>query len=209
MSKPLATTRVAALLMLCPLLAVSDSVINALGLSIVAMLVTLAASIPLSMTLQRLPEYGRIAIAVAIIASVVTAAALLVNAYFHELYLAIGAYLPLLIGSGLLIARYEVAVQPSPDRSLVLAGLRTGAVFSAVLLGLGATREFVGHGSLFFGASALPFAGAEKLTRQMFHPDLGFVLALLPPGAFIAMGILFAIRNWIRQRRKKSLAARQ
>jgi electron transport complex protein RnfE len=186
--------------MLCPLLAVSDTVINALGLSIVAIIVTIAASIPLSVTLQRLPEYGRIATAVAVVAAVVTSAVLLANAYFHELYLAIGAYLPLLVASGMLIARYDVAVQRDRQTSLLAAGLRTGGVFALVLLGLGATREFVGHGSLFFGSSALPFAGSEKLARQFFNPDLGFVLAALPPGAFIAMGLLFAIRNWIRQR---------
>src|SRR5690349_16591896 len=90
-AKPLATTRVAALLMVCPLLAVSDTLINALGLSVVALLVTLAASVPLSVTLERLPEYGRIATAVATIAAVVTSAVLLANAYVHDLYLALGS----------------------------------------------------------------------------------------------------------------------
>ncbi len=196
--------------MLCPLLAVSDSVINALGLGIVAIVVTIVATIPLSMALQRLPEYGRIATAVAIVAAVVTCAILFINAYFHELYLAIGAYLPLLVASGLLIARYDVAAirQRESRRSLVFAGLRTGGLFAAVLLALGAAREFVGRGSLFFGASALPVPGAERLTQIFFHPDLGFVLAALPPGAFIAVGILFAVRNWIRQRRGSAMSSR-
>jgi electron transport complex protein RnfE len=201
-NKPLTTTRVATLLMLCPLLAVSDSVINALGLGLVAFVVTAVASVPLSITLQRLPEYGRIATAVTIVAAVVTCAILFINAFFHELYLAIGAYLPILVASGLLIARYDVAkMRPSTERrSLILAGIRTGGVFAAVLIVLGAAREFVGHGSLLFGAHALPIAGAEALTRNFFPAEFGFVLAALPPGAFIAMGVLFAVRNWIRQR---------
>jgi electron transport complex protein RnfE len=201
--KPLTTTRVAALLLLCPLLAVSDSVINALGLGSVAILVTIAASIPLSVALKRLPEYGRIAVAVAIISAVVTCAVLIANAYFHKLYIAIGAFLPLLLSGGILLARYEVAgVEPSTgtQRSMLLTGLRTGFTFAAVLLGLGAVREFVGHGSLLFGAEALPIYGVEQLTVQVFDADLGFVLATLPPGAFIAMGMLFAARNWFRQR---------
>jgi electron transport complex protein RnfE len=202
-TKSASSARVAALLLLCPLLAVSDSVINALGLGIVAILVTLAASVPLSVTLQRLPDYGRIATVVATVAAVVTCAVLLANAYFHELYLAIGAYLPLLVASGLLIARYEVVAQRDHRLQLVIASFRIGLVFASVLLALGATREFVGRGSLLFGAHALPFLGTDLIERQFFHPDLGFVLATLPPGAFIAMGVLFAIRNWYRGRSRQ------
>jgi electron transport complex protein RnfE len=190
--------------MLCPLLAVSDTVINALGLSIVALIVTIAASLPLSVTLQKLPEYGRMASAVAVIAAIVTSAILLANAFVHDLYLALGAYLPLLVASGLLIARYVVTtddtqILPTPS-ALIAGALRTGLLFGAALIGLGAVRELVGHGSLFFGSRALPFPGADALARQLFPPDYGFVLAALPPGAFIAMGLLFAVRNWIRQR---------
>jgi len=188
--------RVAPLLMLCPLLAVSDSVINALGLSVVALFVMLIATLPMSLTLQRLPEYGRIAAVVIIAAGVVTSALLLIHAWFYELYLAIGAYVPLLVAGGLMISRYDVFAPREHRRTLIFAGLRTGLTFSAALLTLGATREFVGHGSLFFGASALPGTWAEHLGVQLFHSDLGFVLAALPPGAFIAMGILFAVRNW-------------
>lgn len=206
-AKQVTTTRVAGLLMLCPLLAVSDTVINALGLAIVALLVTVVASLPLSVTLEKLPEYGRIATAVAIISAVVTSAVLLANAFVHDLYLALGAYLPLLVASGLLIARYAVIPTESPSSAvsgaLIAGALRTGFMFAAVLLGLSAAREIVGHGSIFFGAHALPFAGSDSLTRQLFHPDYGFVLAALPPGAFIAMGLLFAVRNWLRQRAAK------
>jgi len=184
------------LLLLCPLLAVSDSVINALGLGIVALLVTLTASVPMSVTLQRLPEYGRIAAVVVIVAGVVTSASLLIHAWFYDLYLAIGAYIPLLAAGGLMIARYDVALPREQRRALVVAGLRTGIAFSIALLALGATREFVGHGSLLFGAQAVPGGWLRALAIQIFHPDLGFVLAILPPGAFIAMGILFAVRNW-------------
>ena len=199
---PLLNRRAAPLLMLCPLLAVSDSIINALGLSVVAILVTMIASIPLSLALQRLPEYGRIATAVAIVAAVVTTAVLSIDAYVHELYLAIGAYLPLLVAGGLLIARYDVARPSEHRRTLILAGLRTGLFFSAALLILGAAREFVGHGSLLAGVHALPLFGAKRFETQFFHTDLGFVLATLPPGAFIAMGLLFAVRNVIRNRNK-------
>jgi len=190
-----ATSKVAPLLMLCPLLAVSDSVINAVGLSIVAVLVTLTASLPMSVTLQRLPEYGRIAAVVIIAAGAVTAALLLTHAWFYDLYLAIGTYLPLLVACGLLITRYDVATPRDKRRTLIFAGLRTGFKFSVVLVALGAAREFIGHGSLFFGASALPGHIADRFDIQIFHPDLGFVLAVLPPGAFIAMGVLFAARN--------------
>jgi electron transport complex protein RnfE len=193
--------RVAPLLMLCPLLAVSDSVINALGLSVVAIVVTAIASLPMSVTLQRLPEYGRIAAVVIIAGAVVTSALLLIHAWFYELYLAIGAYIPLLVAGGLMITRYDVVTPREQRASLVFAGIRTGLTFSAALLVLGAVREFVGHGSLFSGAHALPGRWTDVET-QLFSEDFGFVLATLPPGAFIAMGILFAIRNWLVALRK-------
>lgn len=190
----------APLLLLCPLLAVSDSTINALGLSVVAVLVTTTASLPLTLALRRLPEYGRIAVVVIVTSGVVTSAILLARAWFYELYLAIGVYLPLLVASGLLLARNDVAAPQEQRRALVLAGLKTGLIFSAALIVLGATREFVGHGSILFGAEALPGRVAERLVAQFFQADLGFVLAILPPGAFIAMGILLAIRNALRAR---------
>lgn len=188
--------RVAPLLLLCPLLAVSDSLVNALGLCVVTLLVTTVASVPMSLTLQRLPEYGRIAAIVVITAGTVTSALLIIHAWFYELYLAIGTYVPLLVAAGLMITRYDV-VTPRAERSrFVFAGLRTGLYFCLSLLALGAVREFVGHGSLFFGAKALPGEWSSMLNQQFFSVEYGFVLAALPPGAFIAMGILAAIRNW-------------
>jgi Na+-translocating ferredoxin:NAD+ oxidoreductase subunit E len=196
------TNRVAPLLMLCPLLAVSDSVINALGLSIVAIIVTSIASLPMSLTLQRLPEYGRIAAVVVIASGVVTSALLMIHAWFYDLYLAIGAYVPLLVAGGLMITRYDVVTPREHRHTLIYAGLRTGLSFSVALLSLGAAREFIGHGSLFYGVHALPIAWLNQLQMQLFHADLGFVLATLPPGAFIAMGILFAVRNWYITRKQ-------
>src|SRR3974377_683624 len=89
-------SRVPPLLLLSPLLAVSDSTINALGLSVVALLILIVASVPLSVAVRRLPEYGRIAVVVVIPSGVVTCATLLAHAWFYELYRAIGVYLPLL-----------------------------------------------------------------------------------------------------------------
>jgi electron transport complex protein RnfE len=192
--------RVAPLLMLCPLLAVSDSVINALGLSAVAIVVTAVASLPMSVTLQRLPEYGRIAAVVIITGGVVTSAMLLIHALFYDLYLAIGAYLPLLVAGGLMITRYDVATPREQRGALIYAGIRTGLAFSSALVTLGAVREFIGHGSLLAGAQALPGTWTD-VDVQIFNADLGFVLATLPPGAFIAMGVLFAVRNWFVSRR--------
>lgn len=193
--------RAAPLLMLCPLLAVSDSVINALGLATVAFAVILVAALPMSLTLRRLPEYGRIAAVVVIAAGVVTSALLLIHAWFYDLYRAIGAYVPLLVAAGLMLTRYDVVTPRERRRALLWAGMRTGVAFAAALLILGAAREFVGHGSLFFGAEALPGSWADAFATQFFRPDLGFVLAALPPGAFIAIGLLLAVRNAVLNRK--------
>jgi Na+-translocating ferredoxin:NAD+ oxidoreductase subunit E len=200
--RPLVARRVASLLMLCPLLAVSDSVINALGLGVLAVLTTCVASLPVLVTLKRLPQYGRIAAVTIIVAGVVTCAQLTIHAWFYDLYLAIGWYVPLMIASGLLVSRYDWAA-PGDRRRAMLAGLATGLKFCAALMVLGATREFVGHGSLLSGAQALPGQMADRFDLQLFRPDLGFVLAILPPGAFIAMGLLFAVRNWYWSLRKQ------
>jgi electron transport complex protein RnfE len=167
----------------------------------VAIMVTVISSLPMSLTLQRLPEYGRIAAVVVIAAGVVTSALLCIHAWFYELYLAIGTYLPLLVAGALMITRYDVVTPREQRHTLIYAGMRTGLSFAATLLILGAIREFVGHGSLFFGAQALPGTWTDIQT-QFFGADFGFVLAALPPGAFIAMGFLFAVRNWYLSRRK-------
>jgi electron transport complex protein RnfE len=192
--------RIMPLLMLCPLLAVSDSVINALGLGAVALLISIIAALPTSITLQRLPEYGRIAAVVIIVSGVVTSAMLLANAWFYDLYRAIGPYMPLLVANGVLIARYDVVVPRTHIRPMIFAGMRTGFLFAATLVVLSAARELVGRGSLMMGAAGLPGNVAERLETQFFHPDMGFVLAVLPPGAFIAMGLLFAALNWFNSK---------
>ena len=108
------------------------------------------------------------------------------------------------MAGGLLITRYDVAAPRETRRTLVFPALRTWVTFSAALLALGVAREFVGHGSLLSGAQALPGEIADYLDRQFFSADMGFVLAVLPPGAFIAMGVLFAARNAYRMRTIKS-----
>jgi Na+-translocating ferredoxin:NAD+ oxidoreductase subunit E len=188
------------LLVLCPLLAVSDSVINGLGLGLVAVMVVVVATAPLSITLQTDSEFVRIATAVAIVSATVTVAILLTDAYFHELYLAIGAYLPVLAAGGILVARGDLAAPRERRRDIIVAGLRTGFVFAAVLVVLSAGRELVGNGSLFAGIQTLPVVGPKLSEGRFFRPEFGFVLAILPPGAFIAVGLLLAARNWYREK---------
>ncbi|MBC7983337.1 MAG: electron transport complex subunit RsxE [Candidatus Obscuribacterales bacterium] len=188
---------VATLLVLSPLLAISDSAINALGFGLVAVLVTVVASIPTSITLNRYNEYGRIAVIVLTVAGVVTSALLLVHAWFYDLYRAIGMYVPLLIGGGLLLSRNAVHAQYTHWTKFVLIGIQSGLWFMAALVLLGAAREAIGRGSLFVGIDSLPGAPPSWLQLTIFSPDLGFVLAILPPGAFIAMGLLFALRNML------------
>jgi len=200
MPLPSPNRNAATLLALSPLLAVSDSVINALGFGLVALLVTVVASIPTSINLNRYNEYGRIAVIVTTVAGVVTSAMLLAHAWFYELYRAIGAYLPLLIGGGLLLSRGAVHAPHTNWLLFALIGIRSGMWFVLSLLVLGAARELIGHGSLLVGVSGLPGAPPAWMERTLFEADYGFVLAILPPGAFIAMGLLFAVRNWHRNK---------
>jgi electron transport complex protein RnfE len=194
------------LLGLCPLLAVTTSVVNALGLGLATLLVLTVSNLTVSLIRGWVRDEIRIPVFVMIIASLVTAVELAMNAWFHELYRVLGIFIPLIVTNCMIIGRAEAFASRHGPALALFDGLMMGAGFALVLLVLGAIRELVGQGTLLAGAHMM-FGGDADLTIRVFGDGDGFLLALLPPGAFIALGLLVAGKNLIDRRQAAAAAA--
>jgi len=188
------------LLGLCPLLAVTSTVTNALGLGIATLFVLICSNATVSLVREWVPKEVRIPIFVLIIASFVTCVQLLMNAYTFGLYQSLGIFLPLIVTNCAIIGRAEAYASRNPIKQASFDGLMMGLGFLAVLFVLGAVREILGQGTLFDGAHLLLGDWAGILRIEVYHLDTQFLLAILPPGAFIAMGFFIALKNVIDDR---------
>lgn len=193
------------LLGLCPLLAVTATATNALGLGIATLLVLIGSNITVSAIRQWVPKEIRIPIFVLIIATFVTCVQMLMNAYTFGIYQSLGIFLPLIVTNCAIIGRAEAYASKNPIKQAAFDGLMMGLGFTLVLLVLGMIREVLGQGTLFDGAELLLGDWATNLKITVMHIDTKFLLAILPPGAFITMGFLIAIKNAI----DNNIAAKQ
>ena len=183
------------LLGLCPLLAVTATVTNALGLGLATLLVLIGSNVTVSIIRNWVPKEIRIPIFVLIIAAFVTCVQLLMNAYTFGVYESLGIFLPLIVTNCAIIGRAEAYASKNPVKQAAFDGLMMGLGFALVLIVLGAIREVLGQGTLFDGAELLLGEWATVLRIEVLQLDSKFLLAILPPGAFIAMGFLIAIKN--------------
>jgi electron transport complex protein RnfE len=192
---------------LCPLLAVSNTVVNGIGLGL-ATLLTLAASNGAIALIRRLvrPEI-RIPVFVVLIASIVTTIELLMKAYLTELHHVLGIFIPLIVTNCIVLGRAEAFAARNPLPHALADGLTMGLGFTLALVALGALREVLGSGTLFAQAGALFGPGASGLSVTLFHDYPGFLVAVLPPGAFIGLGLLIAAKNVIDARLARRAAA--
>jgi electron transport complex protein RnfE len=193
-------TGLVVLLGLCPLLAVSGTVVNGLGLGLATTLTLVCSNLAVSLSRRLLRPEIRIPAYVLIIASVVTTIQLLMQAWFHDLYLVLGIFIPLIVTNCAIIGRAEAFASRNPPLPAALDGLATGLGFSLALVALGAFREVLGHGTLFRQAHLLFGEWGTALQLAVIPDHPGFLLALLPPGAFIALGLLIGGRNWLGNR---------
>ena len=194
------------LLGLCPLLAVSSTFINALGLGIATTLVMIGSNITVSLVRDQIKQELRIPVFVLIIASFVTVVELMMNAYLHELYKILGIFIPLIVTNCVIIARAEAFAAKNNVKASFVDGLTMGLGFTAVLLLLGGMREIIGQGTLFSQAHLMFGESFRELQLVIIDDYSGFLLAVLPPGAFIGLGFLIALKNVIETRRLKKLA---
>lgn len=183
------------LLGLCPLLAVTNTATNALGLAIATLLVLVSSNTLISLIRHFVQKAIRIPIFVMIIASLVTCVQLLMNAFTYELYLSLGIFIPLIVTNCIIIGRAEAFASKNSVKHAAFDGLMMGLGFAAVLLLLGATREILAQGTLFDGIETLLGDWSSILTITLYQTDTSFLLAALPPGAFIIMGLIIALKN--------------
>lgn len=196
------------LLGLCPLLAVTGSVVNALGLGLATLLVLTGSNLAVSLIRNKVSDVIRLPAFVMIIATFTTCTELLMKAYTYELFLILGIFIPLIVTNCTILGRAEAFASKNSPLPSVMDGLMMGAGFGAVLLVLGALREVIGNGTLFAGMDLLLGPMAANWEIQVLPWDSGLLIAVLPPGAFLITGLLIAFKNMIDkkldQRRRAS-----
>lgn len=185
------------LLGLCPLLAVTNSVVNALGLGLATLAVLVSSNLIVSLTRHLIPKTIRIAIFVLLISALVSSVELLMNAYAHDLYRALGIFLPLIVTNCVIIGRAESFASRQPPLLALTDGLMMSLGFGVVLVCLGAMREIAGYGTLLRNAQTLFGNSATDWSITVLTLNHNFLLAILPPGAFFAMALLIAAKNAI------------
>ncbi len=196
----------AQLLGLCPLLAVSSTMVNAVSLGLATILVMGLANFAVSLLRGFIPYEIRIPVFILIIAALVTVVDLLFNAYLHDLYLVLGIFIPLIVTNCIVLARVEAFAAKHSAGLATFDGVVMGLGFVWVIGLLGAIREFVGQGTLFSGIEMIfPDATAWQILPEGYP---GFLLAILPPGAFFVLGLMIAGRNWLDHRANQRAKAR-
>jgi electron transport complex protein RnfE len=189
------------LLGLCPLLAVTTTFVNGLGLGLATLFVVSASNVLISATRTWIRSEIRIPMYVLIIASLVTCIELLFKAYFPSLDRSLGIFIPLIVTNCAIVARAEVFASRNRVGASLLDGLAMGGGFAALLCAVGAFRELVGRGTILSRLDML--FGGEPLDGLVIV-DGGFLLAILPPGAFFSLALAVAGKNYLDQRRRQS-----
>ena len=188
------------LLGLCPLLAVTASVVNALGLAVATLFVLVISNLCVSLIRNVVTDSIRLPAFVLIIAAAVTGTELLMQAYAYELYQILGIFLPLITTNCVILGRADAFAAKNRVLPAVADGVMMGLGFGLVLVVLGAIRELLGTGALFANMDLLLGPAAQSWTLVIAQDYPGLLLAILPPGAFIITGLLIAGKNVIDAR---------
>lgn len=191
-----------ALLGLCPLLAVSHSATNSLTLGLTTT-ITLILSNSLISGLRRWITHDiRLPLFVLIIATLVTLVDLSLHTWFYDLHKSLGIFIPLIVTNCAILARSEAFASRHDIGKALADGFFTGLGFTLALVLLGGFREIMGTGKIFSGAEHLFGSAGAGWTLAIIPDYPGFLLAVLPPGAFLGLGLLVALKNLIDSRRQ-------
>ncbi len=189
------------LLGLCPLLAVTTTLVNGFGLGVATLLVLTCSNALIAATRRWIRQEIRIPIYVLIIASLVTCVELIFKAWFPALDRSLGIFIPLIVTNCAIVARAEVFASRNPVGASVADGIGMGAGFAALLMAIGAFREVVGQASIL---SRLDMITGGEAFRGLAIADRGFLLAILPPGAFFSLALAVALKNYLDQRQREA-----
>jgi len=195
------------LLGLCPLLAVTGTFINGLGLGLATMATLVASNVIVSLIRKLVRPEVRIPVFVLVIASIVTVIELSMSAWFYELYKVLGIFIPLIVTNCSIIGRAEAFASKNTVGRSFVDGLSMGFGFLLVLVALGSLREIIGLGTLFSQAQLMFGESARSMTITFVDAYSGFLIAVLPPGAFLGLGLLIAAKNVIDKRRQRKTAS--
>ncbi len=192
------------LLGLCPTLAVTTTLVNGLSLGLATALVMAASNGAVSPVRRYIPDEIRVPVFILVIAALVTVIDLSINAFALPLHQVLGIFIPLIVVNCIVLARVEsFAAKNSPVPS-VLDGFMMGIGLTLVLSMLGGMREVVGKGTLFSGIDLVFGPETTRFIVTVIPDYHGFLLAILPPGAFIGLALLIASKNWVDQRKAAS-----
>ncbi len=200
-------------LALCPLLAVTGTATNGLGMGLATMAVMVASNAAVSANRHLIPAEIRIPIFVLLIAALVTLVDLFLNAWMHELHKVLGLFIPLIVTNCVILGRAEAFASKHPVMPSVWDGLMMGIGFTLAMVVLGALREISGAGTLFANASVLLGESFRFMEVTIIPEYKGFLLMALPPGGFIMLGFMVAgkrlLDNRIAAKAKPPLASAQ
>lgn len=187
------------MLALCPLLAVTGTATNGLGMGLATTAVMVTTAVLVSSLRRFIPVEVRIPIYILLIAGVVTLVDMVMNATLYQLYQALGLFIPLIVTNCAILGRAEAFASREPVGRALLDGLMMGLGFTLVLVLLGAVREILGTGTLFAEASLLLGEGFSFLELTLIPDYRGFLLLILPAGGFLALGFLLAAKRLLDQ----------
>ncbi len=188
------------LLGLCPLLAVTSTTINGIGLGIATLITLVLSNTLVSLIRDVVRQEVRLPVFVLIIASIVTIIELSMKAWFYDLFLVLGIFIPLIVTNCSIIGRAEGFASKNPVGASALDGFMMGLGFLIVLVLLGMLREIIGFGTIFAQAELMFGEGASAMQINLVEDYEGFLLAILPPGAFFGLALLIVGKNLIEQR---------
>jgi electron transport complex protein RnfE len=172
---------------MCPTLAVTTQAINGIGMGLAATFVLVCSNFVIAVLRKIIPDKVRIAVFIVIIATFVTIVDLVMEGFFYELHKSLGIFIPLIVVNCIILGRAEAFASKNPVLNSIADGLGMGLGFTCSITVLGSIRELLGAGSIF---------GLSLLGRSY----LPFLIAILPPGAFIALGLLLGLMNKINEK---------
>lgn len=193
----------AQMLALCPLLAVTGTATNGLGMGIASLVVLVLSNLVVALFRGIITPEVRIPIFVLLIAAIVTVVDMLINAWLHELHKVLGLFIPLIVTNCAILGRAEAFASRNTVRASIVDGLAMGVGFTIALVALGAVREILGAGTLFANASLLLGEGFAFLELTLIPDYRGFLIMALPPGGFLMMGFLMAGKRVLDARQKR------
>lgn len=188
-------------LALCPLLAVTGTATNGLGMGLATLVVLIASNGVISWTRHLIPAEVRIPVFVLLIASLVTLVDMVMNAWLHELYKVLGLFIPLIVTNCAILGRAESFASRNDIKQALWDGLMMGLGFTVALVALGATREIIASGTLFANASLLLGSAFSFMELILIPQYKGFLLMALPPGGFIMLGFIIAGKRLLDAKR--------